>query len=110
MKSPGSSERLESKGKGGVLSKGPTAPGQSAAKGSDDVQLPHERDESAGANGTSGPGTGAAGEKQRRTGQRAAADLAQGQVDTDLRATPGLDAERRDALVKNPGAQHRGRR
>ena len=31
--------------------------------------------------------------------ERAAADLKQGQVDTDLRATPGLDAERRGDLV-----------
>ena len=31
---------------------------------------------------------------------RAARDLAQGQVDTDLRATPGLDAERRGDLVQ----------
>ena len=30
---------------------------------------------------------------------RAARDLKQGQVDTDLRATPGLDAERRGDLV-----------
>lgn len=31
---------------------------------------------------------------------RAARDLKQGQVDTDLRATPGLDAERRGDMVK----------
>lgn len=31
---------------------------------------------------------------------RAARDLSQGQVDTDLRATPGLDAERRGDMVK----------
>ena len=36
--------------------------------------------------------------------QRAARDLKQGQVDTDLRATPGLDAERRGDLVK--GGEH----
>ena len=35
---------------------------------------------------------------------RAARDLAQGQVDTDLRATPGLDADRRGDLV--PGGEH----
>ena len=35
---------------------------------------------------------------------RAARDLQQGQVDTDLRATPGLDADRRGALVK--GGEH----
>ena len=31
---------------------------------------------------------------------RAARDLRQGQVDTDLRATPGLDAARRGKLVE----------
>lgn len=31
--------------------------------------------------------------------ERAARDLGQGQVDTDLRATPGLDADRRGGLV-----------
>lgn len=31
---------------------------------------------------------------------RAARDLGQGQVDTDLRATPGLDADRRGDLVE----------
>lgn len=36
--------------------------------------------------------------------ERAAKDLKQGQVDTDLRATPGLDAERRGDLVK--GGEH----
>lgn len=29
-------------------------------------------------------------------------DIEAGQVDTDLRATPGLDAPRRDQLVKKP--------
>ncbi len=32
--------------------------------------------------------------------EQAAQDLAQGQVDTDLRATPGLDANRRGRMVK----------
>lgn len=32
--------------------------------------------------------------------EQAARDLQQGQVDTDLRATPGLDAERRGDLVE----------
>jgi hypothetical protein len=36
--------------------------------------------------------------------KRAAKDLKQGQVDTDLRATPGLDAERRGDLVQ--GGEH----
>ena len=63
-------------------------------------QLPHERDEAAGNQSTAKPGHGAAGESQHRVGKQAADDLAQGQVDTDLHATPGLDAERRDALTR----------
>ena len=51
--------------------------------------LPHDRDQQTTA-------TAATPDPQMR---RAAADLRQGQVDTDLRATPGLDAQRRGALV-----------
>ncbi len=91
-----------------VLSKGPTAPGQATmGSGSDKVQLPHERDESVGSDATSAPGTGAAGENQRRVGRRAAADLAQGQVDTDMHATPGLDAEERGHALEKSGAKRR---
>jgi len=90
-----------------VLSKGPTAPGQPGADGSDEVQMPHERDESVGGDSTSGQGSGAAGENQRRVAQRAADDLEQGQVDTDLRATPGLDAERRGRIAGPPAKRHR---
>jgi len=57
------------------------------------LPLPHERDE------TAPGGTGRAGGRSRRIGQ-AARDLAEGQVDTDLRATPGLDAERRRDLLR----------
>jgi hypothetical protein len=52
--------------------------------------LPHERDQQNDA-------TNAEPDPQI---QRAARDLQQGQVDTDLRATPGLDAERRGDMVK----------
>jgi hypothetical protein len=34
--------------------------------------------------------------------RRAYDDLKEGQVDTDMRATPGLDAERRRRLVPRP--------
>lgn len=47
--------------------------------------LPHERDESAGDTAA----------EPDPVIQQAARDLQQGQVDTDLRATPGLDAARR---------------
>lgn len=52
--------------------------------------LPHDRDQQATAtNPEPDPNI-----------RRAAQDLAQGQVDTDLRSTPGLDAERRGDVVK----------
>ncbi len=89
---------------GRVLDKAPVAPGtvqpDAAPDHNDDVQLPHERDQSVGADATGGMGTGAAGEEQRAVIGQAHEDLKQGQVDTDLRATPGLDAQRRDRLVK----------
>lgn len=63
------------------------------------LPLPHERDESTGRTSTGQVGSGAAGEAQRRVIERARRDLEEGQVDTDLHGTPGLDAERRDALL-----------
>jgi len=70
----------ESTQRGAVAPKGPS--------------LPHERDQQNDATQPE-PDPGMA---------RAAKDLKQGQVDTDLRATPGLDAERRGDLVK--GGEH----
>ena len=52
--------------------------------------LPHERDQQNNATHPD-PDPGI---------ERAARDLQQGQVDTDMRATPGLDADRRGKLVK----------
>ncbi|MEO6276371.1 hypothetical protein [Roseateles sp.] len=52
--------------------------------------LPHERDQQ----------TNATHPDPNRDVERAAKDLKQGQVDTDLRATPGLDAERRGDMVQ----------
>ena len=58
------------------------------------LKLPHERDES----------VGAAGQAPRKIIEQARRDLEAGQVDTDMRATPGLDAQRRRKLVKSgPG-------
>jgi hypothetical protein len=95
-------EDREKKAPGGVLNKAPVSPGQGTDRGSDnDARLPHERDESVGGDSTGGLDAGAAGEAQRRLGKRAAADLAQGQVDTDMHATPGLDAERRESLMRH---------
>lgn len=56
--------------------------------------LPHERDQQNSA-------TNAKPDPHIR---RAANDLKQGQVDTDLRATPGLDAGERGRLVQ--GGEH----
>lgn len=56
----------------------------------DGPSLPHDRDQQATAtNPEPDPHI-----------DRAARDLKQGQVDTDLRATPGLDAERRGGMVQ----------
>ena len=86
---------------GGILGKPPVSPGQGNPVASDThTQLPHERDQSVGDDSTGGLDEGAAGEEQIRLGKRAAADLAQGQVDTDMRATPGLDAERRASMTR----------
>ena len=58
------------------------------------LPMPHERDQGASpATGHAGPGpTDPVIEQAHR-------DLAAGQVDTDLRAQPGLDAERRRAVA-----------
>jgi hypothetical protein len=53
--------------------------------------LPHERDES---------NEDPAAHPLQPVIERARRDLESGQVDTDLRATPGLDAERRETLTK----------
>ncbi len=68
----------------------PGAPGGSATQGDPSLALPHERDESIKEDGL----------PRRAVIEQAAKDLAAGQVDTDMRDTPGLDAERRDALVE----------
>lgn len=62
---------------------------QRGAVAPDGPSLPHERDQQ----------TDATHPDPDPHIQRAANDLKQGQVDTDLRATPGLDAQRRGELV-----------
>lgn len=56
--------------------------------------LPHDRDQQAASTDA----------EPNAHIERAARDLQQGQVDTDLRATPGLDADRRGGLVE--GGEH----
>ena len=70
----------------------PLAPGSSPAPQGRGLPLPHERDESTG--GTEDP--------PREVIQQAARDLQRGLVDTDRRATPGLDAKKRRELVPGP--------
>ncbi len=59
------------------------------------LSLPHERDES---------GEASAVEPDPVMAQ-AKRDLDAGLVDTDMRATPGLDAKRRATLVPGPGGR-----
>jgi hypothetical protein len=54
------------------------------------AKLPHVRDQSPGSVGT----------EPRKVIQQAYKDIQAGLVDTDMRATPGLDAQRRSKLVK----------
>ncbi|WP_343640847.1 hypothetical protein [Roseateles sp.] len=95
-----------------MLDKAPVAPGTVDPGDADphgDAQLPHERDQSIGGDSTGSLGTGAAGDRQREVMGQAGKDLRQGQVDTDMRATPGMDAERREHLVKNPQSLDRSK-
>lgn len=73
--------------------KPPHAPGSAPNADDTDLPLPHERDESVGStNATPDPVI-----------DRARKDLEEGQVDTDMRSTPGLDAERRREILKGDG-------
>jgi hypothetical protein len=79
-----------------VVSRTPRAPGAPPVAPEDDrLELPHERDQSL--HGTA--------QEPDPAMQQAHEDLAQGQVDTDMRATPGLDAEQRARKVPGPGGQ-----
>lgn len=68
----------------------PHAPGANVKRRLGPLELPHERDESLHAT-ASAPDP---------VIEQAARDLAKGQVDTDLRTTPGLDAQRREQLLR----------
>jgi hypothetical protein len=63
------------------------------------LALPHERDEGGG---STAPAPDAVIVQALR-------DIESGQVDTDMRATPGLDAKRRARLVPGPGGLPPGR-
>ena len=82
------------------LDKPPVAPGaehEQVGESGTELPMPHERDESPHQ---------AAGRTDPRI-RRAQQDLAEGQVDTDMRTTPGLDAQRRERLVPGAGGRTR---
>ena len=70
----------------------PNKPGLAAPLEGNDAPLPHERDQAAG-QVSSAPDP---------IIEQASRDLDAGMVDTDMRATPGLDAARRARLVPTP--------
>jgi hypothetical protein len=74
--------------------KAPVLPSPSPAAA---LALPHERDESRAA--------AAAAVEPDVVMVQAKRDLDAGQVDTDMRATPGLDATLRAELVPGPGGK-----
>jgi hypothetical protein len=72
--------------------KGLSGPVSGAQSSSAPLPMPHERDQSLD-------------QVERQPDPRieqARADLAAGQVDTDMRAKPGLDAQRRASIVSTP--------
>lgn len=74
----------------------PIAPGAPPPRPSEpELPLPHERDE-------------ASGQAARKTDpviEQAHRDIDAGMVDTDMRATPGLDGARREAMVPGSGVR-----
>ena len=78
--------------------KAPVAPGSGPAPYGEALPLPHERDES----------TNSVASAPDAVIEQAKRDLDAGMVDTDMRATPGLDARRRTKLVPGPGGKPTG--
>ena len=71
----------------------PIAPGTAVPTGGEDLPLPHERDES----------ITSVAEEPDPVMQQAKRDIDAGLVDTDMHATPGLDAALRKEMVPGPG-------
>ncbi len=70
-------------------------PGPAVPPPANDLALPHERDQSSH---TTAPLPDPVIEQAKR-------DIDAGLVDTDMRATPGLDAHQRAKLVPGPGGK-----
>ncbi|MCW5671217.1 MAG: hypothetical protein KIT86_16290 [Hydrogenophaga sp.] len=78
------------------VSRTPRAPGSTPGREADDhLELPHERDQS----------TDSTAQAPDPEMQQAHQDLKDGQVDTDMRATPGLDAGQRAGYVPGAGGE-----
>lgn len=75
--------------------KAPVAPGSGPAPYGEALPLPHERDES----------TNSVANAPDAVMEQAKRDLDAGMVDTDMRATPGLDSRRRARMVPGPGGK-----
>lgn len=73
----------------------PARGAKGAARPASGLKLPHERDQS----------TDAVAATPDPVMVQAKRDIDAGLVDTDMRATPGLDAERRARLVPGPGGK-----
>jgi hypothetical protein len=78
-----------------LVGKAPIAPGSTPPSRGKGLALPHERDESA---------SSMASEPDPKIVQ-AKRDLDAGMVDTDMHATPGLDADLRKKMVPGPGGE-----
>lgn len=78
-----------------AVGEAPLAPGAGAAAKGIGLPLPHERDES----------THNVAATPDPVMVQAHRDLEAGMVDTDMRATPGLDAQRRAKLVPGAGGK-----
>lgn len=76
-----------------LVGKAPIAPGSTPPSRGKGLPLPHERDESA-SSVASAPDPKIAQAKR---------DLDAGMVDTDMRATPGMNANLRKKMVPGPG-------
>ena len=85
------------RGPSNPVKRSPRAPGSPPPTEADEhLELPHERDQSThNTAATPDPGM-----------RQAKKDLDAGQVDTDMRATPGLDAAQRASYVPGAGGQH----
>lgn len=78
-----------------LVGKGSAAPGSTSSSHAKDVAMPHEKDES----------TSNVAEAPDPKIVQAKRDIDAGLVDTDMRATPGLDAELRKKMVPGPGGK-----